>query len=458
MIYTLIFYSAVIIAVTLYSKFKFKSNFFHAGHDIGPVVLLLTLFATNMTAISIIGAPDKSFSGGFNVFITLGCATALIVPFLFKILGTQVCEQSKSTGFVTQPELVYLKTGSSLCRYIFMILCLCFLVPYIIVGLKGGGEIASVFFEEYGMAVDAKVTTGLVALLIYVYVIIGGIRGTSLINSVQAFIFIFGSIYIFSFLIQKNGGITDTISKLVLIKPDVFNIESRPGIMEIVSFYIITFSVGAFPHIFNHWCTAKSAKTFNSTLILYPVCVVLLWISCVSIGIVANLELSEQPDSPIIIALISVLDQEWVSGIIAISILAAIMSSLDSQLISVGALVSKNMTRYSLSHEWILLIFLVACYLISIFSDQSIFQLGIWSLIGFSSLTPILYVCLTQEKVESKLMTIALLSLLFAWVTLLLLDQGVASAIVLFALSLTFSGWLKYKHNRVLKQGMEVCA
>ncbi|MCG7497360.1 hypothetical protein MHO82_10835 [Vibrio sp. Of7-15] len=458
MIYTLIFYSAVIIAVTLYSKFKFKSNFFHAGHDIGPVVLLLTLFATNMTAISIIGAPDKSFSGGFNVFITLGCATALIVPFLFKILGTQVCEQSKSTGFVTQPELVYLKTGSSLCRYIFMILCLCFLVPYIIVGLKGGGEIASVFFEEYGMTVDAKVTTGLVALLIYVYVIIGGIRGTSLINSVQAFIFIFGSIYIFSFLIQKNGGITDTISKLVLIKPDVFNIESRPGIMEIVSFYIITFSVGAFPHIFNHWCTAKSAKTFNSTLILYPVCVVLLWISCVSIGIVANLELSEQPDSPIIIALISVLDQEWVSGIIAISILAAIMSSLDSQLISVGALVSKNMTRYSLSHEWILLIFLVACYLISIFSDQSIFQLGIWSLIGFSSLTPILYVCLTQEKVESKLMTIALLSLLFAWVTLLLLDQGVASAIVLFALSLTFSGWLKYKHNRVLKQGMEVCA
>ena len=456
MVYTLLFYATLIVAVTLYSKFRFKSNFFHAGHDIGPLVLLLTLFATNMTAISIIGAPDRSFSGGFNVFITLGCATALIVPFLFKILGTQVCEQSKAVGVVTQPELVFLKTNSSLCRYLFMALCLCFLIPYIIVGLKGGGEIASVFFEEYGLIVDSKITTALVALLIYVYVVIGGIRGTSLINSVQAFIFIFGSIYIMSFLINKNGGLAETIEQIVVKKPDVFKIESQPSILEVVSFYVITFSVGAFPHIFNHWCTAKSAKTFNSTVILYPVCVVLLWISCVCIGIVANLELTEQPESPVIIALISVIDQEWVSGVIAISILAAIMSSLDSQLISVGAIVSKNMTRLSLSHEWILLIFLIACYLISIFSDQSIFQLGIWSLIGFSSLTPLLYVCLTQEKVESKLMVMALVSLLFAWALLLFLDQGVASAIVLFTLSLTFSGWMKFKNSAKLKQGSEV--
>ncbi|MEZ9425502.1 hypothetical protein AB4186_19195 [Vibrio lentus] len=377
--------------------------------------------------------------------MTTTLKNTVIVPFLFKILGTQVCEQSKTVGFVTQPELVFIKTNSTLCRYLFMVLCLIFLIPYIIVGLKGGGDIISVFFDEYGINIDAKITTALVALIVYVYVIIGGIRGTSLINSIQAFIFILGSIYIMLFLMAKNGGISETIELITQRKPNVFSIESRPGAIEIISFYIITFSVGAFPHIFNHWCTAKSAKTFNSSVILYPVCVVLLWGACVGIGIISNLEFSQKPDTPVIIALISVINNEWVCSIIAISILAAIMSSLDSQLISVGALVKKNMTKQYMSTEWILGLFIFFCYLISIFSDKSIFQLGIWSLIGFSSLTPLIYVCLTKEKVDCNHMAISLILLLISWVVLLLLDKGVASVIVLFSLSVLCSFWLKNK-------------
>ena len=39
-----------------------------------------------------------------------------------------------------------------------------------------------------------------------------------------------------------------------------------------------------FPHLFQHWLTAKSAKAFRLTVIAHPLCIMVVWVPCVLIG------------------------------------------------------------------------------------------------------------------------------------------------------------------------------
>ena len=39
-----------------------------------------------------------------------------------------------------------------------------------------------------------------------------------------------------------------------------------------------------FPHLFQHWLTAKSAKAFRLTVIAHPLCIMIVWVPCVLVG------------------------------------------------------------------------------------------------------------------------------------------------------------------------------
>ena len=39
-----------------------------------------------------------------------------------------------------------------------------------------------------------------------------------------------------------------------------------------------------FPHVFQHWLTAKSAKTFRLAIVAHPICIAVVWLPCVIIG------------------------------------------------------------------------------------------------------------------------------------------------------------------------------
>ncbi|MGA0409628.1 MAG: sodium:solute symporter family transporter, partial [Limisphaerales bacterium] len=54
------------------------------------------------------------------------------------------------------------------------------------------------------------------------------------------------------------------------------------------TYLFIPLSVGMFPHLFQHWLTAKSAKAFKLTVIAHPLFILIVWVPCVLIGIWAT--------------------------------------------------------------------------------------------------------------------------------------------------------------------------
>ena len=58
--------------------------------------------------------------------------------------------------------------------------------------------------------------------------------------------------------------------------------------MMFFTYMLIPLSVGMFPHLFQHWLTAKSAESFKIPVVLHPLFIMIVWVPCVLIGIVGH--------------------------------------------------------------------------------------------------------------------------------------------------------------------------
>ena len=92
---------------------------------------------------------------------------------------------------------------------------------------------------------------------------------------------------------------------------------------------------------------------------------------------------------------------EVMAGLLAAGVFAAVMSSLDSQSLSVGTMFTQDVVRHYGFHDrmserqqvlygrlFVALVLIVA-YVLAQVSNRSIFQLGVWSFTGFASLFPV---------------------------------------------------------------------
>ena len=73
-------YLALVLAVGLFSRRLSTGtgeDWFLATRNIGPFVLLMTLFGTHMTAFSLLGASGEAYRTGIGVFALMASASAI---------------------------------------------------------------------------------------------------------------------------------------------------------------------------------------------------------------------------------------------------------------------------------------------------------------------------------------------------------------------------------------------
>ena len=177
------------------------------------------------------------------------------------------------------------------------------------------------------------------------------------------------------------------------------------GTWMFFSYLFIPLSAGMFPHLFQHWLTARNAKAFRLTFVAHPLCILAVWVPCVLIGTWATGILPPLESSKVSAVLGTMLStlvgSPILSGLLTAGILAAIMSSLDSQFLSLGTMFTNDVVlhaagprRFSdrqilqIARAFVLGVVVIA-YLLSRIAPQNIFNLAVWCFTGFSALTPL---------------------------------------------------------------------
>ncbi len=217
---------------------------------------------------------------------------------------------------------------------------------------------------------------------------------------------------------------------------------------KFLTYFFVPLSVGMFPHLFQHWLTAKSADSFKLAVVAHPIFIMLVWVPCVLLGVWmtsavhpdtgAALIPSHFPPNAVLPAAVKALTHPFVAGLLSAGILAAIMSSLDSQFLCVGTMFTTDIvTHYSRNDRFtdkqlivIARTFIVGIvaltYLFSLFEPRRVFTLGVWCFSGFSSLFPLVLASLYWRKLTKAGAYAAVIGAGISWLYMFQ-DSGFAS-------------------------------
>ena len=426
----IVIYLILVLSLGILSHKFFRNtgeDYFVASRNISWFMLLMSLFGTNMTAFSILGASGEAYRKGIGVFALMASSSAIIVPCVFLFIGTRLWKIGKKFGYVTQVQYFRDRWESNGLGLLLFVVLVLLLIPYLLIGVMGGGDTIYKITEN---AVPQWVGGLLISAVVLCYVTYSGMRGTAWVNTFQTLVFMILGGVTFVVIVYRMGGFSTALSKVdtsLLMQAD----HIKP--LELLTYTCIPLSVGMFPHIFSHFLTAKDVSTFRYPIILYPVCIAIVWVPSVLLGILGNVDfpgLKGPETNSVLIQMIRHHAPGVLAGFLGAGVFAAIMSSLDSQSLSLGSMFTNDIVRPYLrkggeeqmtekQQVWVGRLFVVAIisitYIISLIAKPSIFRIAIWSFTGFTGLFPVVVAALFWKGSTKYGVLCSIFSVIVLW-------------------------------------------
>lgn len=414
-------------------------DYFLANRSLGQYVFLFSLFGTNMTAFAILGSSGHAFNNGIVTFGLMASSSALIIPLSLFLIGTRVWALGKKHGFITPVQMFRDRWECSHIGTVIFAVQAAFLVPYIIIGVMGGGTALGAIS---GGRVPYWFGGALVAMVVMSYVFFGGMRGTAWVNTFQSVLFLcFGAIALVVIGVGM-GGFRQSAESL-LTSPATAPLLTRERISPLFffSYTFIPLSSIAFPHITIFCLTARKVNQFKKTVVLYPICMLALWLPCVFLGVMANRaadvpKIQEKMEArralaaegpsltadernalrdktggdDVLLLLLERYAPVWLAGLLGAGIMAAVMAS-DSQILALSTMFTEDVFAFyggkkrfgeaaqvHTGRVFIILITVVA-YAIALRAPQNIFDLAVqYAFSGYSAMAPLLVAALFWKR------------------------------------------------------------
>ncbi len=411
-----------------------SQDYMLASRTIGPFFLLMSLFGTTMTAFALVGSTNKAFAAGVGVYGMLASASGIIHSLCFFLIGIKMWSFGKKFGFTTQIEFFRARLENDFIGLLLFPVLIGLIIPYLLIGVISSGGLV---FQVTDGLVPAWAASLAVCLVVMTYVFFGGMRGTAWANALQTMFFMAMGVITFVLIAQELGG-KDTLwesmraaSETVLQNNPTQLARTKLPPPVYFSFLLIPLSVAMFPHVFQHWLTARNANAFKLPIIAHPIFIMVVWLPCVMIGVWASgyqgLLAAEIPKDRVLASLVHQLASPMLGGLLAAGILAAIMSSLDSQFLCLGTMLTNDIVNHyhrgeRISERKEVLIarsFIVAVvaitYLLSLVAPPAIFSMGIWCFSGFAGLFPLAFASVYWKRLTAAGAIACVLAVAAAW-------------------------------------------
>jgi len=469
----IIAYLALLLVLGYLSSRVFRgtaADYFLATRSIGSFLLLMSLFGTTMTAFALVGSTGESFKAGIGVYGMMASWSGIIHSACFFLVGIRLWAIGKRYGYTTQIQFFRERFESDRLGLLLFPILVGLVIPYLLIGVIAAGEtIEKVtggafpdLFPAHGSgpkavaagAIPYWLGAALVCLVVLLYVFFGGVRGTAWANAFQTIVFLALGVVTFFVIADKLGGLQAATAMVQQSNPDKLRRTvrdddpmiryagemalyetktakweaappearaARPpeptkphgiGKLHFLSYMFIPLSVGMFPHLFQHWLTAKSAKTFRLAVVAHPLLIMVVWVPCVLVGVWAtSAVVAGRPVIPfgfsnpnaVLGKLVAELTGPLLSGLLTAGILAAIMSSLDSQFLCIGSIFTNDIVAHYISHDQLtdrhrilygrafVVFVVVITYLLALTRPGRVFTLGVWCFSGFAGLFPLVF-------------------------------------------------------------------
>lgn len=332
-----VFYLLIILAIGVLSA-KFSSSgiseFFLAGRKLKKSVVALSAVVSGRSAWLLVGVTGMAYMiGAPAVWAVTGYITAEAL--LFAFVGKRLRRYTSMMDNLTLPDFFEsrFKDKYNILRIISVTIILIFMISYVAAQFNAGGK---TFSTSFGVSE----TTGVLitAAIVLIYTALGGFMAVSLTDVIQAFFMIFALLILPIIAIVHAGGWGEVMEILRNFNPKFLNPFAYAA-GGIIGFLGIGLGSPGNPHILVRYMSVDDPRELRKSCVIGTVWNTLMSWGAVFIGLVGRayyLRLEELPGGDrenLFPFLASAHLHPLLVGIITASILAAIMSTADSQLL-----------------------------------------------------------------------------------------------------------------------------
>lgn len=344
-------YFILMLAIGLYAYRKSTSDvseYMLGGRKLHPAVGALSAGASDMSGWMLMGLPGAIFVSGFSAaWIAVGLVIGAYLNYLFVAPRLRVYTELADDA-ITIPDFFEKRfhDKSRALRVLSSVVIVIFFTLYTSAGVVAGGKL---FEASFGL--DYQLGLFLTAGVVVAYTLFGGFLAVSLTDFVQGCIMFVALILvpIVTFMVLRDEG--DWAVAAASVEPGYFGWwPESMTVMGLIS--LLAWGLGYFgqPHIIVRFMAIRSLKDIATARYIGMSWMIVTVIGAVLTGIAgyaytyAHGMPIEDPET-IFIVLSQVLFHPYVAGFLLAAILAAIMSTISSQLLVSSSSLTEDFYR-----------------------------------------------------------------------------------------------------------------
>ncbi|BDS06073.1 osmoregulated proline transporter OpuE [Oceaniferula spumae] len=357
---SLFLYFALMIAIGFYAAKKSTSNseeYMLGGRNLHPAVAALSAGASDMSGWLLLGLPGALFAAGLiEAWIGIGLFIGALCNWI--IVAPRLREQTERyDNALTVPQFLANRFPSRALplRMTSAIIVVLFFVVYTAAGLVGGGKLfASAFGElvNLGFMSDYMFGVWFTLIVVLAYTVVGGFLAVSLTDFCQGVIMML-ALVIMPIVILTTGqgdGIGGAADRLSAIDPSYLSLTSGLTAVGLIS--ALAWGLGYFgqPHIIVRFMAVRSVKDVAKARNYAMSWMFVALIGAIGMGVFGRAYVERNGitvDDPetIFMILSDLLFHPLVTGFLYAALLAAIMSTISSQLLVSSSSLTEDFYR-----------------------------------------------------------------------------------------------------------------
>ena len=338
-------------------------DFYLGGRKLGPLVTAMSAEASDMSSWLLMGLPGVAYLTGVcdAAWTAIGLALGTWLNWFF--VSKKIRRYSHQIGAITLPDFFSKRYhDKNMLNCIAAIIIVIFFIPYTASGFAACGKLFSTLFN-----VDYMAAMVICAIIIVAYTALGGFLAASTTDLIQSIVMTIALITVVFYSGHMAGGFGAVIE----------NAKSLPGYLSlnhtydpalgtakpyglITTFSLLAWGLGYFgmPHVLLRFMAIEHEDKLTVSRRIASIWVVISMAVAIFIGICglaaskagAIETLSGSDSETIIVKIADILSQHnaltaILAGIILAGIMAATMSTADSQLLAASSSVSQNLLR-----------------------------------------------------------------------------------------------------------------
>jgi sodium/proline symporter len=335
---SLTLYFIVMLLIGLYAYKKSTSDvagFMLGGRSLSPSVAALSAGASDMSGWMLMGLPGAMYiSGVSSLWIAIGLVIGAFLNYLVVAPRLRTYTEIANDS-ITLPDFFENRFNdkSRLLRIVSSVVIVVFFTLYTSSGIVAGGKL---FESSFGL--NYEVGLYVTASVVVAYTLFGGFLAVSLTDFVQGCIMFVALVLVPVVAISEVGGLAEMQSTIETINPELLNIFSGVSAIGIIS--AMAWGLGYFgqPHIIVRFMAIRSVKEMPTARRIGMSWMIVSVIGAMATGLagiayIAKTGMKLDDAETVFIVLSQLLFSPLIAGFLLAAILAAIMSTISSQLL-----------------------------------------------------------------------------------------------------------------------------